>query len=232
MEPADVQAETQPLAGMPHRYSRGERIADAAVHALGAAGGLVACGMLAAVALPAAGADPLRALCLLVYAAGFVAMLGCSALYNLTPDTAPRKAALRRLDRAAIFAMIAGTYTPFAGIALGGAVGGGLLAFVWAAAAVGMAHALRGWPGGRERTAVLLYLLLGWCGVVLLGPLSAALPAGVLVLLAAGGVLYSVGTLLHLATWLPYHNAAWHVCVLGGAASHFVAVLRIASPAA
>jgi hemolysin III len=217
-----------PQAGMPpHRYSRGEVVADAAVHALGAAFGLAACGVLAATTLPWAGANPLRALAILVYAAGLLAMLGCSALYNLTPAGDPRKAVLRRCDRAAIFGMIAGTYTPFAGVAVGGAVGLGLLAGVWAAAAAGAAHALLGrWPGRRERTAVLLYLLLGWCGVVLLGPLSAALSPGALALLAAGGVLYSAGTAFHLATRLPYHNAAWHAFVLGAAACHFAAVLR------
>jgi hemolysin III len=215
---------------VPHRYRRGELIADAAVHALGAAFGLAACGLLAAAALPRAGADPLRALGVLAYAAGLLAMLGCSAAYSLTPARAPRKAALRRLDRAAIFAMIAGTYTPFAGIALGGAAGGALLAFVWTAAAAGAAHALLGRPGRREGVAVLLYLALGWCGVALIGPLAAALPAGALALLAAGGVLYSAGTALHLATRLPFHNAAWHACVLAAAACHFAAVLRVIGP--
>ena len=222
------------MAGLPHCYGRGELIADAAVHALGAAFGLAACGLLAAATLPWAGAHPLRALAILVYAAGLVAMLGCSALYNLTAADTPRKALLRRLDRAAIFAMIAGTYTPFAGIALGGAAGGVLLAGVWAAAVAGAAQALLGrrQGGHRERTAVLLYLLLGWCGVVLIVPLAAALSTGALVLLAAGGVLYSLGTAFHLATWLPYHNAAWHAFVLGAAACHFLAVLRVVAPPA
>ena len=83
-------------AGMPHhRYSRGELIADAAVHALGAAFGLAACGALAATTLPRAAADPLRALAVLVYAAGLLAMLGCSALYNLAPAGAPRKSSMK-----------------------------------------------------------------------------------------------------------------------------------------
>jgi hemolysin III len=220
-----------PRADMRHRYSRGEMVADAAVHALGAVFGLAACGLLAAATLPRAGADPLRALAIWVYAAGLGAMLGCSALYNLAPAGSPRKALLRRCDRAAIFAMIAGTYTPFAGVALGGVVGGGLLAFVWVAAAAGAAHALLGRRGGREGVAVLLYLLLGWCGVVLVVPLSAALSTGALALLAAGGVLYTAGTAFHLADRLPYHNAAWHASVLGAAARHFAAVLRDIAPA-
>ncbi len=72
----------------------------------------------------------------------------------------------------------------------------------------------------------MLYLLLGWCGVVLIVPLAAALSTEGLALLAAGGVLYSAGTAFHLATRLPYHNAAWHAFVLGAAACHFAAVLR------
>ena len=219
-----------PRAGTQRRYSRGEVIADAAIHALGAAFGVAACGLLAAATLPRAGTDPLRALALGVYAAGLLAMLGCSALYNLVPEGSPRKALLRRCDRAAIFAMIAGTYTPVAGVALGGATGGWLLAFVWAAAAAGAAHALLGRPGRRKGVAVLLYLLLGWCGVALIVPLAAALSTEALALLAAGGVLYSVGTAFHLAARLPYHNAAWHACVLAAAACHFVAVLRDIAP--
>ena len=120
---------------------------------------------------------------------------------------------------------------PSPGSALGGDVGGGLLAFVWTAAAVGAAHAFFGEPGRREGVAVLLYLLLGWCGVVLVVPLSAALSTGALALLAAGGVLYSAGTAFHLAARLPYHNAAWHAFVLGAAACHFAAVLRDIAPA-
>ena len=86
---------------MRHRYGRSEVVADAAVHALGAAFALAACGLLAAATLPRAGADPLRALARGVYAAGLLAMLGCSALYNLAPEGSPRKALLRRCCGAA-----------------------------------------------------------------------------------------------------------------------------------
>jgi hemolysin III len=113
------------------RYSRGERVADAAVHVLGLTAALAGCALLAAEAPRGAGVRSVAALGL--YAAGLVAMLGCSALYNLAGD-GPRKALLRRLDHAAIFVMIAGTYTPVALLAIGGAWGWGLLAVVCAAA--------------------------------------------------------------------------------------------------
>ena len=78
---------------------------------------------------------------------------------------------------------------------------------------------------------MLLYLLLGWCGVALIVPLSAALSPEALALLAAGGVLYSIGAAFHLAARLPYQDAAWHAFVLGAAACHFAAVLRDIAPA-
>ena len=97
------------------RYSRGERIADAVVHGLGLTFGLAACVSLLIVLLPAA--DALRWLALGLYAAGLLAMLGCSALYNLAPP-GRWKSHFRRLDHAAIFVMIAGTYTPFLLVAI------------------------------------------------------------------------------------------------------------------
>ena len=78
---------------------------------------------------------------------------------------------------------------------------------------------------------MLLYLLLGWCGVLPIVSLSTALSTAALALLAAGGVLYSAGTAFHLAARLPYHNAAWHAFVLGAAACHLAAVLSAIAPA-
>ena len=187
---------------------------------------MVACAMLAAATLPWAGARPGWAACILIYAAALVAMLACSAGYNLAPAGTARKALLRRFDRAAIFAMIAGTSTPLVGIIGDGPLRIGVLAGVWAAAVAGAAQAL---IGGRQResTAVLLYLLLGWCGAVLIIPLAQVLPAGALVLLLAGGVLYTAGAAFHLASGLRYHNAAWHAFVLAAAISHFTVILNV-----
>ena len=210
------------------RYSRGERIADAVVHALGVSAALAACVGLAAVVPRPVGAR--RAVALGLYAAGLLAMLGCSALYNLA-GVGPRKARLRRLDHAAIFAMIAGTYTPVALLALGGAWGRGLLATAWAGAAGGTALKLLA-PARFERASIAAYLLLGWIVLAALDPLLAALPSRDLALLGAGGLLYSLGVVVHLATRLPYHNALWHALVLAAATCHYAVVLRLAATAA
>jgi hemolysin III len=217
--PEDLEAVAMDLSFPVHR--RPERQADTVIHALGLCLALVACPLLLVAAWP--NARPLRLAALGVYATGLVAMLGCSALYNLTP-AGVRKAWFRRLDHAAIFAMIAGTYTPFALVTIGGRWGMGLLVFVWVVACAGMAVELL----GLRRSDALLtgaYLLLGWVVLLALEPLVAAMSPPGLRLLVAGGVLYTVGSMFHHWPSLPYHNAIWHGFVLAAAACHYLAVL-------
>jgi hemolysin III len=203
------------------QYSRAERIADAVIHGVGLVFGLAACISLAILVLPHH--DALRILAVTLYGAGLLAMLTCSALYNHV-DHARWKPVFRRLDHAAIFVMIAGTYTPFMLIAVGGAWGYGLLAFVWSVAIAGVALKLF-WPGRLDRLSVAVYLLMGWSIVVAMEPLLRSISAAGLILLLAGGLLYSLGVVFHLWHRLPYQNAIWHAFVLAAAACHFTAVL-------
>jgi hemolysin III len=183
--------------------------------------GLVGVVVLVAVAAPRG--NPALTLSLVIYGCGLLAMLITSALYN--GGGAPKhKDLLRRIDHAAIFVMIAGTYTPFLLVALGGAWGHALLAFVWTVALGGVVMKLA-WPHRFDRLSVAAYLLLGWSIVVALDPLTGALSAAGLVLLAVGGLLYSLGVVFHLWTRLPYQNAIWHAFVLAAAACHFSAVM-------
>lgn len=205
-------------------YRRRERIADAVMHVAGVVFGLAACIVLASEA--GSSADTSYWIALGLYAAGLMSMTGCSALYNLTSDTAAWKSAFRRLDHAAIFVMIAGTYTPFALIALGGHLGLALLAFVWAVALTGVALKLL-CPWRFEQSSIAVYLLLGWTILAVLPSLAASVSALCLLLLAAGGVLYSLGVVFHLWARLPYHDAVWHGFVLAAAACHYAAVLDL-----
>ncbi len=209
----------------PARHGRGERIADAAMHVLGLAAALAGCAALALTLPRTTGLG--TAVALGLYAAGLLAMLGCSALYNMA-GAARHKALLRRLDHSAIFAMIAGTYTPVA--CIGGAWGWGLVGAVWTGAASGTALKLLA-PARFERVSILAYLLLGWAGVAALDRLLAALPPRDLLLLAAGGVLYSFGVVVHLSTRLRYHDALWHALVVAAAACHYAVVIRLAQTA-
>lgn len=159
------------------------------------------------------------------YGCGTVTMFVLSAAYHLTrrPDW---KETIRRFDHAAIFLMIAGTYTPFALVGIGGLVGAVLLAAVWLAAIAGMLFKLL-LPRRHERTAILVYVGLGWLGLPAAGALVAALPLSVVLLIGAGGVLYTVGVAFHLWESLTQHNSLWHASVLAAATCHYVAVFEV-----
>lgn len=216
---------TAPLPSTDH--DRGAYVADAAVHAVGLVAAALACLGLVLAAPEAPGRR--LGLALGLYAAGLFTMLGCSTAYNLA-GAGRWKRILQRLDHAAIFLMIAGTYTPVALLAIGGGWGWGLFAAVWAGALCGAALKLLA-PARIERAAILLYLLLGWAGLVAIEPLLRSLGWPDLLLLLLGGLFYSLGVRLHLAEWLRFHTALWHGCVLAGAACHYAVVLRITAAA-
>jgi hemolysin III len=202
-------------------YRTGEYVADRCVHIAGVAAGT--CGVLTL--LIAAGQHGSLRLLLGValYALGLLSMLFCSALYNMSRAPA-LKERYRRFDHAAIFIMIAGSYTPFLLGRMGGEWVLEFLAFVWLAAIAGAALAIMA-PGRFERLQLAAYLVLGWCILVLGGRLIAAVGLPAAVLLTVGGLFYSVGVVFHLWQRLPYHNAIWHGFVLIGAGCHYAAVL-------
>ena len=204
-----------------HRYRRQEEIADRCIHLLGIGLGIGAA--LVLLHLAALRGEPRLVIATAVYALGLVVMLTCSALYNLAPPS-PRKELLRRFDHAAIFAMIAGTYTPFLLVRMGGAWGWGMLGFVWLTAAAGIALALA-WPRRFERLQLAAYLLLGWSILLARAPLADSVSWPAIMLLLAGGLLYSFGVIFHLWRRLSYHTAIWHGFVLVAASCHYAAVL-------
>lgn len=201
-------------------YTPAERLADASVHVLGIVASVlgVAAMMIAARNLPASSIASLA-----VYGFGLIAMFACSAAYHLTSEVR-LKAILRRFDHAAIYVKIAGTYTPFAAIKMGDAAGIALLGAVWAITVFGATAKLL-WPGRLVRTSYVLYLAQGWAIIAALGPFASAVSARVLVLLVAGGVIYTVGVLFHLWERLPFHNAVWHSFVVVASACHFAAIV-------
>jgi hemolysin III len=200
-------------------YTRAEQIADAGVHAAGVTFAALASGWLL---VEAAGTVPDSHLAaLIVYCLGLITMFGASAAYNLTPERRAKEF-LRRADHAAIFVMIAGSYTPFA-VVVGGGAGAGMLAAVWAIAALGVFVKLR-FPRRFDKLSVALYLAQGWIVLVALRPLVRTLPDDALTLLIAGGVVYTAGVPFHLMEWMRFHNVIWHVFVLAGAATQFFAI--------
>jgi len=157
-----------------------------------------------------------------VYCMGLFAMLTGSALYNLWPAGAAKNW-LRRFDHAAIFIMIAATYTPFAVNRLGPPSGAIILALVWLGASAGVALKML-FPHRFEAASICLYIGLGWLILTVIRPLSAAVAATDFKLLIAGGIIYTAGVIFYLVERLPYHKAIWHGFVLAAVILHFAAV--------
>jgi len=200
-------------------YTPAERIADGVVHVAGLIAALA--GVAAVYAAFALDMDRITLLAVTVYSLSLLAMLGASAAYHLLAHT-PLRPLLRRLDHAAIYVKIAGTFTPL-GILLGTAFGYAVLAGVWICACLGALAKLR-MPRGAMTTGWLPYVALGWAGVALILPLSGVLPGLSLALIVGGGLLYSVGVIFYAWESLRFANAIWHVFVALASACFFIGI--------
>ena len=203
----------------------GEEIANAVSHGLGA--------LLAVAALPllvwqaarlGAAADVVGAC---VFGASLMLLYGTSSLYHALP-AGTAKRCFNRLDHAAIYVLIAGSYTPFTLGVLRGPWGWSLFGVVWAAAALGISIKLL----NRLRHPWLstgLYVAMGWVALVAIGPMLERMPFAGLAWLVAGGLCYTLGALVFmLDNRLRYAHAVWHLFVLGGSVCHFFAAFGYA----
>lgn len=203
-----------------HYPNAAEWLADGLVHGVGilaaAVGGIV----LLVLAVTAHG-GPGLALATGLYDLCLVAMLGCSAAYNLTRATAARPF-LRRLDEAAIFLMIAGSYTPFTTQRFTGLWAPAMTAAVWTLALAGVAGKLA-FTRVPDWLWTLAYVAFGWVALIAIRPLISGLPVSALALLVVGGLLYTTGTLV-FHSQLPFRRAIWHGFVVVAAGVHFAAI--------
>jgi hemolysin III len=204
-------------------YDRAELIADGIVHGIGVFGGVVAATVL--IVLAAVFASTYEIVSVSVYAAGLLAMLIFSAAYNLWP-LSRGKWLLRRLDHAAIYILIAATYTPVFAQLQDRVFAMSLLAGVWSVAAVGIVLKLF-FPGRFDKVSVGLYLAMGWSGLIAYDAGMSSLPQLALWFIVAGGLLYTFGVIFHAWRRLRFQNVIWHSFVLLGAACHYTAVLDL-----
>lgn len=201
-------------------YTRAEVLSDAAVHIAGLFAALVAVPVLVTLAAVWYG-DRWTVIAAVVYGTSLLAMIACSAFYHLAPLPG-WKGVLRRIDQSAIYVKIAGTYTPFA--ILSGTQVGLLLAGLWGVAIAGASLKLF----GTERLrwlSVALYLAMGWAGVLVGGPMLAALTPTGYALIVVGGLVYTLGVVFFLWEQLPFHTTIWHVFVLAATCIFYAAVL-------
>jgi hemolysin III len=181
---------------------------------------------------------PGRQLPLLAFAASLVALYTVSSVYHSFPWRQVWKARMQRVDHSMIYVLVAGTYTPIATLLLDSPMRALTLAMVWGIAAVGIAQKIA-WPRVAAALSVSLQALQGWFGVVLIVPLARLLPAPAVLLLVAGGLLYTVG-LISFVTQRPrlwprifsYHEV-FHVCVVLGSLAHWLLIFHyVAAPLA
>jgi hemolysin III len=200
-------------------YSRAEEISDAVIHVSGVSTALIAVPVLVTLAVVLRGDIPAIA-GTGIYGAALIAMLLCSALYNMTRETR-RKAFFRHLDQTAIFIKIASTYTPF--VLLSGVGTGWLLPGLWGAALAGSVMRLIA-PDRLRLAAVALALAMGWAGLFAGSNFFGGLSTAVIVLIVIGGLLYTVGVAFFLFERLPFHYTIWHVFVLAASMVFYAAV--------
>ena len=189
-------------------------------HLVGASLALVGATVL--ITLAAVEGNELKTTSLVVYGVTLFLLFLASTLYHSIPGRA--KLILQKLDHGAIFLLIAGTYTPISLLALDGTGGWVLLCIIWSLAGIGIIVDNLPLPGPRV-VPVLLYMVMGWLCVLYVDPLRSGMGSASFAWLVAGGLMYTTGVVFFaLDSIYPWCHKVWHMFVLGGAGSHFVAI--------
>jgi hemolysin III len=176
-------------------------------------------------------------LSLAVYAGSLVAMFTISTLYHTIPWTDTWKRRMQRLDHSAIFLVVAGTFTPFAQVALEGAWKVAMLTAVWAAAGVGIVMKLVE-KHVRLSISVTIQSAMGWATVISMWQIASRLGVDTVVLIGVGGVIYTAGMIMfltkrpRLAPHIFSSHELFHVMVVAASSVHFYAVVTQVLPAA
>lgn len=202
-------------------YSLAEEIANSISHGIGCIFGIVGLILLLSQALEAK-ADALAVTSYSLYGGSMILLFLASTLYHAVPN--PRaKFWLKKLDHCAIYLLIAGTYTPFLLVGLKSPLAHGLMVVIWALALAGIIFKLI-FIHRFKVLSLVTYLLMGWLSVIVIYQLAMKLAPGGIWLLAAGGIIYTLGVIFYVAKRIPYNHAIWHGFVLGGSVCHFLAI--------
>jgi hemolysin III len=202
----------------------GERF-NSVTHLVGAS--LALAGAAALIVLASLHGDARRIVSVSIYGASLLSLYTVSTLYHSLRGRAKR--VFRQLDHTAIYVLIAGTYTPFTLVMLGGRLGWWLFAAVWALAAIGMVQEFRKVQGERV-LSIVLYVAMGWLGVFAFVPLVRAIGAWGFAGLLAGGLFYTAGIGFYaFDKRIPAFHGVWHLFVLAGSVAHFVVILAYAT---
>lgn len=171
-----------------------------------------------------------KMLSIIVYGISVILLYLASTVFHLVKGSERTVLILRRIDHAAIYIMIAGTYTPIIYNVLNGSWRWGLLVLIWTLAVIGVVYKLLFLRGDRNYLSLILYVAMGWLGVLVMPKALALMQPGAVVLIFAGGVVYSVGALIFGLEKPNFHrhfghHEIWHLFVLAGSGLHFAAIL-------
>ncbi len=202
-------------------YSVAEEIANSVSHGIGFILGIVGLVLLLAQAIDSQ-ASAMAVTSYSLYGGSMILLFLASTLYHAIPHQRV-KFWLQKLDHCAIYILIAGTYTPFLLVGLKSPLAHGLMVVIWSLALIGVLFKLA-FIHRFEAMSVVTYLLMGWLSLVVIYQLALKLSAGGIWLLAAGGVIYSLGVIFYVSKRIPYNHAIWHGFVLGGSLCHFLAI--------
>ncbi|MDR3565969.1 MAG: hemolysin III family protein [Negativicutes bacterium] len=157
-----------------------------------------------------------------IYGTSLVLLYLASTLYHSFSDE-KLKYIFKIFDHAAIYLLIAGTYTPFTLVLLRGVLGWTVFGVVWSLALIGVIFQIF-FVKRFKLFSTICYLGMGWFILIIIKPLVAVLPTTGLCWLIGGGLFYTIGACFYLSRRLPYHHAIWHVFVLAGSIAHFVTI--------
>jgi hemolysin III len=200
--------------------ARREELANVLTHGVGVVGSVSGAAVL--IVLAALSGDAWVIVGVSVFATSLIALYTASTLYHAVRSSA-LKARLKVLDHAAIYLLIAGSYTPFMIGALRGGWGWSLFGVIWGLAVAGIGLKLV-FTGRFQVLSTAMYVAMGWLVLIGMGPLVRALDPVTLVWLVAGGVAYTAGTPFYHSRRIPYAHAVWHLFVLAGSVCHAIAV--------
>ncbi len=185
---------------------------------------LAIAGTVVLIVIGATQGDAWKVVSFSIYGATLILLYGCSTLYHSTRGRV--KDVFRKLDHAAIYLLIAGTYTPFTLVTLGGGWGWSLFGVTWGLAVFGIVQefALK---SKKRLLSLFLYLGMGWIAIIGVLPLVAALSWTGFAWIIAGGLVYTIGTVFYVYDEKFRHwHGIWHLFVLGGSVLHYVAIYR------
>ncbi len=207
-------------------YTLREEVANSITHGIGAILSIV--GLVLLIAYSSTRGDIWHIVSCTIYGVTLVLLYTASTLYHSIPLPGI-KGLLRAFDHAAIYLLIAGTYTPFMLVNLRGPWGWSLFGTIWGIAILGIILKITTF-GRLPAVSLGFYLTMGWIIVIAIKPLLAVLDKGGMELLVLGGLAYTAGVVFYVWEKLPYSHAVWHLFVLAGSACHFFSILFYVIP--